>query len=213
MCGLAAEADAIGAQFGLTTRDSCLPETLPHKTRQNRGLRQTHTAHPISAPWRAAHIGKRRAVTGAGAIGEQVANKWSERATCRGYDSCCTVLLLYCSLLHYKSVMSGFLSTCVGLLSNGVGLLSNGVGLFSGEMVLENTPTPLFGQPLKFIAHECILKSLQYMDSWSSGVLGHVNLLCISSAILKCCVIPYYCGWISPAIVTIMVYAVYSLCL
>jgi len=74
-------------------------------------------------------------------------------------------LLLYCSLLHYKSVMSGFLSTCVGLLSNGVGLLSNGVGLFSGEMVLENTPTPLFGQPLKFIAHECILKSLQYMDS------------------------------------------------
>jgi len=47
-------------------------------------------------------------VAGAAKIGEQVASK---RATCRGYYSCRTVLLLYCSLLHYKSVMSGFLST------------------------------------------------------------------------------------------------------
>ena len=31
-------------------------------------------------------------------------------------------LLFCCSLLHCKSVMSGFLSTWVGLLSNGVGL-------------------------------------------------------------------------------------------
>ena len=44
----------------------------------------------------------------------QVASKQSERATCRGYCSCCTVLLLYCSLLHYKSVMSGFLSILGG---------------------------------------------------------------------------------------------------
>ena len=86
---------------------------------------------------------------GAGTIGEQVA---SERATCRGSYSCCTVFLLYCSLLHYKSVMSRFLSTWVGLLSNRVGLLSNGVGLISGERVLKNTPTPLFEQ-LKLIAH------------------------------------------------------------
>jgi len=61
--------------------------------------------------------------------------------------------------------MSGFISTWVGLLSNGVGLLSNKVGLFSGERVLENMPTPLFGQPLKFIAHGHIFKSLQYTDS------------------------------------------------
>ena len=37
----------------------------------------------------------------------------SKRATCRGYYSCCALLLPYCSLLHYKS---GFLSTWVGLL-------------------------------------------------------------------------------------------------
>jgi len=46
--------------------------------------------------------------------------------------------------------MPGFLSTWVGLLSNRVGLLSNGVGQFL--RVLENTPTSLFEQPLKFIA-------------------------------------------------------------
>ena len=64
--------------------------------------------------------------------------------------------MLYCLLLHYKSVTSGFLSTWVVLLSNRV-------GLFSGERVLENTPTALFEQPLKFIAHGCIFKSLWYL--------------------------------------------------
>ena len=56
---------------------------------------------------------------------------------------------IFCFLLHYKSVMSRFLSTWVGLLSNRVDLLSNRVGLllngvcqFSGEVVLENAPTP-----------------------------------------------------------------------
>ena len=69
-------------------------------------------------------------------------------------------------LLYYKSLMSGFLSTYfLDLLSNRVGLLSNGVGLFSRERVLENTPTPLFGQPLKFIAHGRIFESLRYTDS------------------------------------------------
>jgi len=43
-----------------------------------------------------------------------------------------------------------------------VGLLSNGMGLFSGEKVLENTPTPLFEQPLKFISHGHIFESLWY---------------------------------------------------
>ena len=109
-----------------------------------------------------AHVGERRAVAGAGATGEQVASKQSQRATCRGYYSCCALLLRFCSLLHYKSVMSGFLSTWVGLLSNRVGLLSNGVGLFSREKILENTPTPLFEQPLKFIAHGCIFERLLY---------------------------------------------------
>jgi len=56
-------------------------------------------------------------------------------------------VLFCCSLLHYKSVMSGFLSTWVGL--------------FSGERVFENTPTPLFEQPLKFIAHGHIFESLR----------------------------------------------------
>ena len=51
----------------------------------------------------------------------------------------------------------------MGLLSNRVGLLSNGVGLLSGERVLENTPTPLFEQPLKFIAHGRIFKSLIFV--------------------------------------------------
>ena len=76
---------------------------------------------------------------------------------------CFAAILLVNSLLHYKSVMSRFLSTWVGLLSNRVGLLSNGVGLFLGERVLENTPTPLFEQLLKFIAHGCIFERLQYM--------------------------------------------------
>jgi len=65
-------------------------------------------------------------------------------------------------VITFKSVMSGFLSTWVGLLSNRVDLLSNKVGLFSGERVLENTPTPLFEQPLKFITHGHIFKSLRY---------------------------------------------------
>jgi len=56
--------------------------------------------------------------------------------------------------------MSGFLSTWMGLLSNRVGLLSSGIGLFSRERVLENTPTPLFEQPLKFIALGCIFERL-----------------------------------------------------
>ena len=69
-----------------------------------------------------AHIGERRDV--AGATGEQVADEQSERPTCRGYYSCCTVLLLFCLLLNDKSVMSGFLSTWVGLVSTVVGLWS-----------------------------------------------------------------------------------------
>ena len=76
-------------------------------------------------------------------IGEQVA---SAQTTCRGYYSCCTLLLLPFFLIHYKSAMSGFLSTRVGLLLNGLGLLLR-------ERVLKNTPTPLLEQPLKFIAH------------------------------------------------------------
>jgi len=64
----------------------------------------------------------------------------------------------------------GLLSNGVGLLSNGVGLLLNGVGLLSNEVclflrerVLENTPTPLFEQPLKFIGHEHIFERLWYI--------------------------------------------------
>ena len=49
------------------------------------------------------------------------------------------------------------------LLSNRVDLLSSGACQFSGEVVLENTPTPLFEQILKFIAHGLIFERLQYM--------------------------------------------------
>jgi len=84
---------------------------------------------------------------------EMVYFKTTVLTTCRGYDPFCTVLLLFCSLLHYKSVLSGYLSTWVGLLSNGV-------GLFSRQPVLENTPTPHFEQPLNFIAHGCIFETL-----------------------------------------------------
>jgi len=79
-------------------------------------------------------------------IGEQVASEILVEFTI-------LAVLFCCSLLHYRSVMSGFLSTWVGLLSIGV-------SLFSGERVLENMPTPLFEQPLKFIAHGRIFESL-----------------------------------------------------
>ena len=81
---------------------------------------------------------------GAGAIWEQVASKQSERATCIGYYSCCTVLLLYCWLLHYKSVMFGFLSALVSLLSNRVDLLSNRVDLLSNRVGLLLNGVSLF---------------------------------------------------------------------
>ena len=55
---------------------------------------------------RTAHIGEWRAV--AEVTGEQVAGERSKQATCRGYYSCCTVLLLFGLLLNDKSVMSGF---------------------------------------------------------------------------------------------------------
>ena len=44
-----------------------------------------------------------------------------------------------------------------------MGLLLNGVGLFSGERVVENTPTPLFEQPLNFMG--VIFKSLRYINA------------------------------------------------
>jgi len=48
------------------------------------------------------------------------------------------------------------------------------VGLFSGERVLENTPTPLFEQPLKFIAHGRIFESLWFL--WDrAGMHIHMN--------------------------------------
>ena len=87
-------------------------------------------------------------VAGAAKIGEQVA---SEQATCRGYYSCCTVLLLYCSLLHYKSVMSGFLSTWVGL--------------FLGERVLKNTITPSLGSHLSSSPMGIFSRDFWYYDS------------------------------------------------
>jgi len=80
-------------------------------------------------------------------IGEQVTSKQSEQGTCTGYYSCCTVLLLYCSLLHYKSVLSVFVSTWVGLLSNGV-------GLFLGEGASpENRPTPFESEGSRNFTH------------------------------------------------------------
>ena len=101
-----------------------------------RGLHQTHVTPPTSALWRAAHIGKQRAVAGASAIGEKVTSKRSKRATCRSYYCYCTDLLLHCLLLHYKSVMFGFLSALVSLLSNRVDLLSNRVDLLSNRVGL-----------------------------------------------------------------------------
>ena len=59
----------------------------------------------------------------------------------------------------------------MGLLLNRVGLLSNGLGLFSGERVLENTPTPLFEQPLKFITHERIFESLRFFPIHEGAII------------------------------------------
>ena len=86
-------------------------------------------------------------------IGEQVASELIVEVTILAVLFCCYTVHYY---KHYKSVMSGFLSTWVSLPSNRVGLLSR-------ERVLENTPTPNFEQPLKFIAHGCIFKSPRYM--------------------------------------------------
>jgi len=109
MCGLAGEADSIGADHvrPVLARDSTAQDA------SEQGVCQTHAAPPTSAQWRAAHIGERRPVTEAGVIREQVA---SERATWRGYYSCCTV----CSLQNLLCL--DFLSAWVGRLSNRVGL-------------------------------------------------------------------------------------------
>jgi len=120
--------------------------------RQNRGLRQTHAATPTSV-YTMKSCSCRR-TRRAGAIGEQVASELLVEVTI-------LAVLFCCSLLHYKSAMSGFLSTWVGLLSNGV-------GLFLGVRVLENMPTPLFEQPLKSIAHGCIFESLRYTNCRST---------------------------------------------
>jgi len=77
-----------------------------------------------------AQVGEQRAVVGAGLIREQVASKWNKRAICRGHYSCYTVLLLFCSLIHHKYIMSWFLSTWVGLLSNMVAYFKWGGPIF-----------------------------------------------------------------------------------
>ena len=51
-----------------------------------------------------------------------------------------SVLLLYCLLLHHKSVMSGYLSIWVGLLSNGVGLFRMGWANFRERGFLKIRP-------------------------------------------------------------------------
>ena len=86
--GTAAEADAVGKQQLERTqsrRSSVWPsrlvlarDTTAQCASEYRGLRQTLPD------------------------GEQVESERSEWATCTGYYSCCTVLLLFCSLLHYK---------------------------------------------------------------------------------------------------------------
>ena len=72
-----------------------------------------------------AHVGKQRAVAGAGTIRGASSKRAKQAST-----AYCTVL----DSLHYKSVMSGLFGYLVSLLLNRVGLLSNGVGLFSREM-------------------------------------------------------------------------------
>jgi len=89
-----------GAQFGLTKRVQRSPETLPYKARQSRGCARLSLGTRLFAQTHAA-------VAGAGAIGEQVASEQSKRGTCRGYYLCCTVLMLFCLLLHYKSEYLG----------------------------------------------------------------------------------------------------------
>ena len=109
-------------------------DTIAQDASEQRAVPDSHSSSPTSAPWRAAYIDERRAVTGAGVIGMQVTSKRSERTTCRSYYSCCAVLLLCCSLLHYKSVTSEYLGgptfKWMGLLSNGVSLLQTGWACF-----------------------------------------------------------------------------------
>ena len=78
------------------------------------------------------HVDERRAVAGAGAIGEQVARKRSEHATTVLVEVTILAVPFCCYTVCYyiTNLMSGFLSTWVGLLSNRVGLLLNGVSLF-----------------------------------------------------------------------------------
>ena len=58
------------------------------------------------------------------------------------------------------------------------GLLLNRLGLFMGERVVENTPTPRFEQPLKFIAHGHIF---DYCTSNSQR--NYTHSICIQGTI------------------------------
>jgi len=119
---------------------------------------------------------------GSGRNREQVASERSKRAT--------TILavLFCCYTVCY------FITNLVCLLSNRVCLPSNGVSLFSGERVLENTPTPIFEQPLKYIAHGHIFKSLRYRFlgrscNWKVPMI--VCMLHVAHTLLPCLV---YCS-------------------
>ena len=67
-----------------------------------------------------------------------------------------------------------------------MGLLLNGVGLFSGERVVENTPTPLFEQPLNFMG----VFSRAYGTSMQSDSKETTRLPCEASS--KLCVLFLY---------------------
>ena len=47
---------------------------------------------------------------------------------------------------------------------------------------LENAPTPLFEEPLKFIAHGCIFK-MGYIATWASEQLG---VLFVAYRVIDC---------------------------
>ena len=125
--------DAIGAQFGPTTQTSA--HQRHYHTRHVRvvdSCRLSDFCTMKSCRCLTVHVDERRAVAGAGAIGEQVASKRSEHATTVLVEVTILAVPFCCYTVCYyiTNLMSGFLSTWVGLLSNRVGLLLNGVSLF-----------------------------------------------------------------------------------
>ena len=117
-----------------------------------------------SCKCRTAHVGKRKAVVGAGMNGEQVASEWASKlfveVTILAVLFCCYFARYY----MYIADLSCLDFWVLGWVYFQIGWATlEWVGLFSRERVVENMHTPLFEQPLKLITHGHIFERLRYV--------------------------------------------------